>query len=296
MADRLRAWAGWQDLAALHEVCSRRLRASPGRAFAHPGDISWWLGWPPKTADELARRVTLWEHDDELIGFALLDEKELITIVDPGSLDTEASAAFEDEMVARAARAVRGPLRVAEFEDEVETVERWRARGFLPIDEGYQNFVRDLDPDADLGAGGIDVASVADDDVGDRASVTHAAFGEPGAFQAYVADYAVFRASPAYPDGWDLLARTQDGRPAACCIAWPDPSSAAGTLEPVATHPGLARQGYGRAVLREGFRRLAAAGMRTAIIGAENGNDAAEALYRSEGFIDDHTLRIYERP
>ena len=140
------------------------------------------------------------------------------------------------------------------------------------------------------------VRAVGDDDVEGRASVTYAAFGSEKSFAAYTSDYAGFRSSPAYPHGWDLLLRDDDGRAAACCIAWIDPVSRAGTFEPVATHPDLHRRGFAGALLIDGLRRFAAAGMTYAIVGAVVANPRAEALYRSVGFLPDRLLREYERP
>jgi GNAT superfamily N-acetyltransferase len=297
-SERLRHWAGWEDLAAMQGLCSRRLAASPGRAYAHPGDIAWWVGWPPVDQASLAERVTLWEGGDALAGFASFSppERELVVFVAPELIDTERAAAFEDEMTARAARASDGPVRVLEFEDEDATIERWRRRGFAPLDEGYLNLTRVLDPAAEREPESAAVEPVGDEDADARASVTYAAFDNTGPYETYLAEYRGFRASPAYPHGWDLLARDASGSPAACCIAWPDEASGAGTFEPVATHPDFHRQGFGHAVLHAGFHRLAEAGMRWAIVGTALGNAGGEALYRSVGFEPDHVLRVYERP
>jgi ribosomal protein S18 acetylase RimI-like enzyme len=215
--------------------------------------------------------------------------------VTPARADTKDAAGFED-IAYEWARGDGGPVRWVEFEDETAAVLRWRARGFDPRDEGILNLTRALDDVLDAaGAGDDRVRPVGDDDVRDRASITHAAFGSPRPFHAYVADYAGFYASPAYPHGWDLLLRAPDGGAAACCIAWPDPVSRAGTFEPVATHPDLQGRGFGRALLREGLRRFAAAGMTDAIVGVDVDNPGAEALYRSVGFRPDRLLRVYER-
>ena len=64
----------------------------------------------------------------------------------------------------------------------------------------------------------------------------------------------------------------------------------------MATHPDLHGHGFGKAVLTEGLRRFAAAGMTSVIVGVEVGNTPAEALYRSVGFRPDRMLRVYERP
>jgi len=291
-----RPYRGWDDLRAMQAVCSARLLASPGRTAAHPGDIAWWVGWPPSPVERLATMFLLWEEDDEVVGFAafLPDEGDLSVFVSPALTDTKTAADFEDAALAWAACG-EASVRWIEFEDETAAVERWRGRGYRPTDVGYLNLTRALDDVADQGAGDDRIQPVGDDDDEDRASVTHSAFGSPKPFDEYAAEYAGFRASPAYPRGWDLLLRDADGRAAACCIAWPDPVSRAGTFEPVATHPELHRRGYGRALLLDGLRRFAAADMTYAIVGVDVDDPRAEALYRSVGFRPDRVLRGYER-
>jgi ribosomal protein S18 acetylase RimI-like enzyme len=134
------------------------------------------------------------------------------------------------------------------------------------------------------------------DDIGARLSVTHAAFGVDRPFDEYVAGYRRFMDSPAYPNGWDLVAWTPAGQAAACCIAWPDPVSRVGNFEPVAAHPSFHRQGFGSVVLRDGLRRLRDAGMRRAVVRTPVDNVAAIALYRSVGFEPDHEQLAFRRP
>lgn len=298
---RTRPYRGWDDLRAMQAVCSERLLASPGRAAAHPGDIAWWVGWPPSSVESLAEMFLLWEEGDDVVGFAafLPDDGDLSVFASPALTDTGVAGEFENAAHSWASGR-DASVRWIEFEDETAAVERWRDRGYRPTDESYLNLTRALDDVVDEGRGkgrGKDrVRPVGDDDVEGRASITHAAFASPKPFAEYAADYAVFRASPAYPHGWDLLLRDADGRAAACCIAWPDPVSRAGTFEPVATHPELHRRGFGRALLLDGLRRFAAAGMMYAIVGVHADNPGAEALYRSVGFRRDRVLRAYERP
>jgi mycothiol synthase len=291
-----RPYRGWDDLPAMQAVCSAKLLASPGRAVAHPGDIAWWVGWPPSAVESLAEVFLLWQEGDEVVGFASLmhDESDLSVFVSPAFADNQGAIDFEDAALAWASRGDIS-VRWTEFEDETAAVERWRDRGFRPSDEGYMNLTRALDDLVDVDMRDDRVRPVGDDDVEGRASITHAAFGSPRPFADYAADYARFRASPAYPQGWDLLLRDTDGRAAACCIAWPDPVSRAGTFEPVATHPEFHRRGLGKALLLEGLRRFAAAGMTYAIVGVDVDNPGAEALYRSVGFRPDRVLRVYER-
>ena len=292
-----RAYRGWDDLRAMQALCSAKLLASPGRAVAHPGDIAWFAGWPPGPVQRLAERFLMWEEGDEVVGFASLDPEEgdFSVFVAPTLMDTAAAIHFEDDALAWASRG-DGPVRWVEFEDETAAVERWRDRGYRPTDVAYLNLTHALDDEAGRGTGDDRVRPVGEGDVEDRASITYAAFESTDPFEEYAADYAAFRASPAYPRGWDLMLRDEHGRAAACCLAWPDPVSQAGTFEPVATHPDLHRRGFGRALLLDGLRRFADAGMTYAIIGVEVDNPGAEALYRSVGFRPDRLLRGYERP
>ena len=292
----VRPYRGWDDLRAIQAVCSSMLQAAPGRAVAHPGDMAWWVGWPPSPPEALAERVLLWEDGGEVAGFAAFDpEGQLSVFVRPARTDTDAAVDFEDVVLAWASRG-GVPVQWTEFEDETAAVERWAARGFRPTEVGYLNLVRALDDASDRGTPDDRVAPVGDDDVAERAAIMHAAFENPDPLADYVADYTVFRASPAYPRGWDLLLRDADGRAAACCLAWIDPVSRVATFEPVAVHPDLHRRGYGGALLRGGLHRFAAAGMTYAIIGVEVDNPGAEALYRSVGFRPDRLLRGFERP
>jgi GNAT superfamily N-acetyltransferase len=133
------------------------------------------------------------------------------------------------------------------------------------------------------------------DDLGRRASVTRAAFRVDKPFHRYVREYEAFTRSPAYPEGWDLVAWAEPGVAAACTIAWPDPVSLVGSFEPVATHPDLQRQGFASAVVRDGLRRLRDAGMERANVCTVIDNHGAIALYRSLGFRDDYIQRWYAR-
>jgi ribosomal protein S18 acetylase RimI-like enzyme len=292
---RIRPFTGWDDLAAMQEVCRARLLASPGRAQAHPGDIAWWAGWPPRPMEALSQMFLLWEVGPEVVGFAAYapEERDLALIVKPRHENGRDAIPFEDEAAAWASRG-GVPARWMEFDDESAAVERWHRRGYRPTDTGALNLVLRLEPFLGEAADGH-VHAVGEDDVGDRARIMRDAFEDAKPASEYTADYEAFRGSPAYPDGWDLLLRDEEGDASACCIAWPDPSTGAATFEPVATHPSMHRRGFATALLREGARRLAAAGMTYAIVGVDLDNPGAEALYRSLGFQPDRVLRWYER-
>ncbi len=287
-----RPWAGWQDLAPMQTLAGTALRDAPSRTFVHPGDLAWWLGWWPKTTEELAAITQIWEVDGAMVAWVVDDTGYIGECIAPGSLDDEVLLASMDRWIdAR----LPGHVRAAR-DDDPTGIARLEAVGYRHVADDMVAFSLDLDR---LGPMEPDpsVSTVArSDDIGARLSVTHAAFGVDRPFDDYVAGYRRFMDSPAYPDGWDLVAWTPAGEAAACCIAWPDPVSRVGNFEPVATHPSFHRQGFGTVVLRDGLRRLRGAGMRGAVVRTPADNVAALALYRSVGFEPDHEQRSFRRP
>jgi len=269
------------------------LREAPSRTFIHPGDLAWWLGWRPKTTEELAAIVQIWEVDGGMVAWVASDDGYLGECITPARLDERALLSsmngWIDRHLRRCARAVR--------DDDPIGIARLEATGYRRVpDEDMVAFSMDLGP---VGRTEPDprVSAVArSDDIAARLSVTHAAFGVDRPFDDDVAAYRRFMDSPAYPEGWDLVAWTAAGEAAACCIAWPDLISGVGNFEPVAAHPAFRRRGFASAVLREGVRRLRAAGMRRAIVRTPRGNLAAVALYRAAGFQPDHEQLSFRRP
>jgi ribosomal protein S18 acetylase RimI-like enzyme len=279
-----RAWRGWEDLPRMQDLLARALRDRPAEAFVHPGDLAWWLGWPPKPASELAASTTVWEDDRAVLAWVAFDGDDVGECVDPDAGAPETLWSEIDQVLATRV----GATRYARSDDPV-AVERLRAAGYEPIEGGsMRGFALDLTGLAVSEPYAHVRAVEAGDDLRPRASVTRAAFGVDTPLDVYIERYAAFMTSPAYPVGWDLVAWASPGVAAACAIAWPDAVSRTGNFEPVATHPKFQRQGYATAVLREGSRRLRSIGMRRAIVRTPSDNHAAAALYRSVGFHEDH--------
>jgi ribosomal protein S18 acetylase RimI-like enzyme len=128
-----------------------------------------------------------------------------------------------------------------------------------------------------------------------RAEAGRLAFQSRLAAEAYLARYQAFVNSTAYARALDLAVLAPDGAVAAFAIAWPDPATGIGLLEPVGTHPAYQRRGLGRAVVAQALRALAAAGMRRASVGAEHGNAASNKLYAAAGFGPEMNVLAYER-
>lgn len=288
-----RAWAGWADLVPMQTLAGTALRDAPSRTYIHPGDLAWWLGWWPKTTEELAAVTRIWEVDGGVTAWVIEDEHYIEECVAPGLLDdSELRDSIDRWIDTRPSRTIRSVRN-----DDPAGIARLEAGGYRRVPEGdMAAFSFDL---GRLGKAAPDPRVsivVPSDDLGARLSVTHAAFGVDRPFDDYVAGYRRFMDSPAYPDGWDLVAWTPAGEAAACCIAWPDPLSRVGNFEPVAAHPSFHRQGFGSVVLKDGLRRLRDAGMRRAVVRTPVDNVAALALYRSVGFEPDHEQLAFRRP
>src|SRR4051794_2373197 len=88
---RRRPWRGWDDLAPMQDLLARALRDTPERAFLHPGDLAWWVGWPPQTPDELADRITIVEDEGAIVGWQYLELEEVNQWVDTAAADPEPS-------------------------------------------------------------------------------------------------------------------------------------------------------------------------------------------------------------
>lgn len=276
----------------MQTLAGTSLREAPSRTFIHPGDLAWWLGWWPKTTEELAAITQIWEVDGRMVAWVVDDTGYIGECIASGSLDDDVLLASMDRWIdAR----LPGHVRSARDNDPVG-IARLASAGYRRIPDDMVAFSLDLDrlepSEPDPRVSTVDRS----DDLGARLSVTHAAFGVDRPFDDYVAGYRRFMDSPAYPDGWDLVAWTPEHEAAACCIAWPDPVSRVGNFEPVATHPSFHRQGFATLVLRDGLRRLREAGMRRAVVRTPADNVAALALYRSVGFEPDHEQLSFRRP
>src|SRR5262245_46956062 len=136
-------------------LLARALRDSPERAFFHPGDLAWWVGWPLQTPEDLAARISIVEDDVAIVGWHYMDREDVNEWVDPAARDADAvwlelDAALEARR--DLARSIRG--------DDAAGDARLRTDGYEPTDEYMIGFSIDL-ADLDLGAGDDRVRPVA---------------------------------------------------------------------------------------------------------------------------------------
>ena len=95
---------------------------------------------------------------------------------------------------------------------------------------------------------------------------------------ASVFAYQELQKAPDYRKDLDLVVVGPDGEYVSCCIVWYDERNRMGIFEHVATHLDFRRRGFGKAVMVEGLRRIAAFGATRAWVGS------GQEFYAAIGF------------
>jgi GNAT superfamily N-acetyltransferase len=291
-----RAYEDARDLALIREMHIAGRAAANGTYYVHCGDLDWWFNYPP---DEDYRRdnIRLWEDAGELRAWCLYSPNH-------STFDFFAHPAergFERELIllrwgvdwASARARANGKSTLTNgwiSEQDTLSLQQWSACGFVAQDTPtgpifMQSLMRELEPpQVPEGFTVCDACTEANFRL--RAEATHGAFGIERPWDAYWQKMQSFFHSPAYAGEHNLVVRSPDGHGTAACTIWLDPVNKVGLFEPVGTHPHFQKMGLGKAVMREGLRRMKAAGMMHAIVGTDADNTAAIALYRSMGFED----------
>lgn len=131
-------------------------------------------------------------------------------------------------------------------------------------------------------APGFSVRAIAGpDDYPDRVAI-HQEVWAPS--RVTLEGYARLQSMPGYDRDLDIVAVTPDGRFAAYCILWHDPTTRTCHFEPVGTREEFRGRGLAAATLLEALRRAQARGVETAWVYTDESRTAAQALYRSIGF------------
>lgn len=222
----------------------------------HPGDLAWGVAW----------------GEARMLGDAYV-------FAEGGSWHA-GGPSYED--VADAALAAGAT--VTALDAETEKTDALRRRGYTPDETRWlwhlHRTLHDLPP-VTVEPTGYDL---------DERVALHRAAWEPSKFTREA--YDAVRATPPYRPDLDVLVRTPEGEAAAYLIAWYDPASRSGELEPVGTAPASRRRGYAAAACVAALHRLRDAGATQAVVYAVNdpANPGPRALYESVGFrvIDRH--------
>jgi len=163
----------------------------------------------------------------------------------------------------------------------------------LLVERGYQRdsgrpgydseYVVEALPEARLPDGYVVRSMAEGGDIALRCKVQGLGFDHPDpADWTTVPEYREVQKAPDYQEEMDLYVQGPDGEYVSCCIAWYDARNRMGILEPVCTHAGFRRRGFGRAVVTEGIRRAAALGAMRVQVGS------GQQFYGAIGFRKRH--------
>jgi mycothiol synthase len=271
-----RDFAGSDDLPILAQFFDdARYVAGHGQGFLHAGDVWWRFGlYEPES-----HQLRLWFQFDALIAFGW--------VVSGDSLEIQLHPSLNDSEFDTLARAIIDwAKQVCPTEINLDcTAQNSRlirvleSCGFVRNDMAGFEYVIDLNaPLTDLQLPvGFQARHVLETEFGERVSVHRDAFN-PSKFS--MQRYARVRSMVGYRPDLDLVIATPENEFAAYCIAWI--SNGMGYFEPVGTRAAFRRQGLGRAVILEGFKRLKALGAHSASVFSFANN---RAFYESCGFV-----------
>ena len=158
-----------------------------------------------------------------------------------------------------------------------------RERGYRDLGERQVHRLYEIaaDPPAVALPQGFVFRSVADEDDPIKRAMTHTlAFNRGWAPSEWgpSSPYQELAQAPDYRPENDLLMVAPNGDYAAFATIWIDEVNRYGSFEPVGTHPDYQRRGLGTVLLKEGFRRMAAQGIRRSWM------DAGNPFYQKVGY------------
>jgi mycothiol synthase len=304
-----RAFTEPDDAGVLTDLMSRMTPWNEeGVGWLHPGDVTWRLYKNlAATPGEEMRIIS--DASGAAVALVEVPEPGLFYVHMPHGYGDLAEvmrfAAGQAEAELRSLPLEEGKDAPKEIETEVLTTQPnaatvLRDLGFTPAGDpafrlNGQPLVGDI-PAPVLKNGAI-VRHVRDDIADLRARVDlHRDVWNPSKFD--LAGYHRLRTKPPYRADLDLVVETADGELAAYCIVWWDPVTKTGEFEPVGTAERFRGQGYAKAVLHEGLRRLRELGATyaTVINTMEETYAPSRALYPSAGFEPVAMFERYARP
>jgi GNAT superfamily N-acetyltransferase len=241
--------------------------------------------------------IRVWDNDGQIVGVVSYEEA-------PGEAYLQIHPdhrGLEDEMMAWAEENIaverdddkrRLVVRAYDYDTSRQTM--LDKRGYQRTEHLEHRYRRSLEtsfPEPRVPDGYAVRSLRKDDDLGARCLALGLAFRDR---PVDLDVYGSLQSAPGYRLDLDIVIEAPDGSFAAFALAWFDEANKIGMFEPVGTVPEHQKQGLGRAVMYEGFRRLKDLGATTAYVGAGPQPEAG-ALYRSVGFDEDFTDHAWTR-
>ncbi len=253
----------------------------------HAGDVWWRYG---QNEPEL-HQWRLWFSAQKLIGIGwVISGTDLELHLHP-NLEDGVYNLMALEIVDWAKKVCPGNIVCESIADNTKFIRLLESCGFVLYDYDFLMYEFDLKnpiPNLELPTG-FHARHVLENEYEERVGVHRDAF-EPSKFS--LERYARVRSMPGYRSDLDLVVSTPENNFASYCIVWL--SNGVGEFEPVGTRAAYRRQGLGRAVILEGFRRLKALGANTALVFSKSKN---RAFYESCGFkVVNHFVGFVFKP
>ena len=242
--------------------------------FLHAGDVWWRYG---QYEPEL-HQFRLWFQNDKLIAVGWVTFGTDLELHVHPNLETADFDKLALEIVNWAKRVCPAEINMESAIENTKLTRFFESCGFEPEDSKGFMFAKDLSepiPELELPLG-FSARHVLESEFEERVNVHRDAF-DPSKFS--LARYARVRSMPGYRSDLDLVVSTPDNVFASFCLVWL--SGSVGYFEPVGTRAAFRRQGLGRAVILEGFRRLKALGAHKAMVFSGTKN---REFYESCGF------------
>ena len=296
MKIRFRTYDPEQDFLRVRDFLSETYQA-----FGKP--LNWrlerwnWARYHPSMFDgDTEGKIHLWE---DAVGIWENDENEIVGVVNVESprygevyLQRHPGYAFllgemldyaEATLVDRENNALC--IYVYDYDEPLQALLRERGYHQEADHPGYDSeFVIEDLPEVDLPDGYVVQSMAQGGDVALRVKVQGLGFDHPDPSEwATVSEYEKVQKAPDYRENLDLYVKGPDGEYVSCCIVWYDEQNRMGVFEPVCTHAGFRRRGFGRAVVMEGIRRVAALGAEKAQVGS------GQRFYEAVGFQRKYT-------
>jgi mycothiol synthase len=295
------------DFERMKDVLISGRQVNNNAHYIHPGDLSWWLYYPPFNENPW-QYIYLWGDPgpgDKLVGWALFSPRwrTFDVFVSPEFYASDLEAQLITWSIEKIAYIVRenGGTNIRTMwinENDAWFISLLEQHGFekdarymLYMERSLDAPISEITLPPELHLRHV----LGEQDLIPRAAVSYAAFGWSAPFEQYVQRYRNFMRSPVYAPERDIIALAPNGHFAAFCLYWLDTTNRIGLFEPVGVHPDFQRRGLGKCVLLEGMQKMRASGMKIAAVCAEHDNPAAQKLYHSLGFRTIRTLNTYQK-
>ena len=290
------------DIELLQAFTAAAIAETDGFGYEHPGDIPHRLFNGNRLFDP-GEVMTIWEDGDGVAAFVLAGprhrsfdarvrpelrggdfECEVYEYAEMRTLDLMRAHGIEGDRIGCAA--YRGDTDLEELLTELG----WTLEEGSTMVVNRRPLVDLLEPKVPDGY--VLRAAAGPGDAAALAAVHAGSFGTNWTPESY----RTLMQTPGYAAEREFVAEAADGSFAAFTLTWHDGVNRMGLFEPVGTHSEHRRRGLGRALIQFALRRMVEAGMRYATAVNEEGNEAAQGLYRACGFKPVYHIDDYFKP